>query len=92
LYKKANVDEKRQLLGLVFNKMVLQGKNLSVELVKPFALLEQAVVATNAYNTQSGENGEKEFSNLIDKTKKRPFEATSLIWRTERDSNPRPLP
>ncbi len=93
LYKQTKVIErKRQILGLVFDKMSLHGKDLTLELTKPFALLAQAVAATNAGDEALNSKTDQYIFEPLNQTKKQAFEPVSSIWRTERDSNPRPLP
>lgn len=93
LYQQTKVIErKRQILSLVFDKMTLQGKDLTLELSKPFALLAEAVSVTNSVEEVQDLKTSQYIFEPLKQTKKQAFEPVSSIWRTERDSNPRPLP
>ena len=48
IYKSALLDQKRQLIRLVFEKLILDGGNLKYVYTKPFQLLNDAVTATNS--------------------------------------------
>ena len=86
------IERKRQILGVVFSKMTLDGKNLDLELTKPFRLLEEAIKATNAAKEPENEKEPEIIFELpkfsLDKRKEQAFAPVQSMWRDRRGSNP----
>lgn len=87
LYKKADLEEKQQLMRLVFEGLYLKGEKINYSYAKPFDMLAEAVKATNSSKVlNSAKNPDKifELPNLRLKTNKnRAFDpeiASLLRW------------
>jgi hypothetical protein len=52
IYLKAKLEEKRQLIKLVFKELFLNGNNLIFAYTKPFELLSKAISETNGSNIE----------------------------------------
>lgn len=89
-------EEKRRLLKLLCERIEIADRKVTTKYHKAFELLEKAVVSTNSSNKSKSkeiENGMLEpvnFGSIMQKTGS--LEPVSAIWRSRRDSNPRPPP
>ena len=95
-YKKADNDNKRQILRIVFEKMILDNGKLRYTYSRPFQLLSMAVEGTN--RSKLPEN-EIIGLNIFEQPKKTEnmdklgvLEAERTALRGRRDSNSQPLP
>ena len=103
IYQRANLDEKRQLISLVFSNLALSDGKLNFTYSVPFKILSEAVCATNSSNVANlGENYEGKFepeknTDLLGKNANLAKERSVWLGREDsnlriRDPNSRALP
>ena len=94
IYRKAKLEDKRQLISLVYNQMTVKDSVLFYSYTKPFQILAEAVIVTNSSNTDKVINNHtvkfEPEENVDISTKKEGFYALHPILLPRRDSNPEP--
>ncbi len=98
IYHAANLEQQRNLLNVVFDKLELQGDQLDAIYTKPFQVLATAVDASNALGSSKTKKilGMSSLifelkDSLTDKTKSTTNEVMRSVWLGSWDSNPGPI-
>jgi DNA invertase Pin-like site-specific DNA recombinase len=82
IYLKAKLEEKRQLIKLVFKELFLKGNNLIFTYTKPFELLSKAISETNSSNIEiSSQFSAKKFEPLKMNSKTGVKSPVCPVWR-----------
>lgn len=96
LYSEANPEERRVLISEVFQNLRLKNSVFTAEFSEPYRILYEAVQATNSSKVAKSAKIQFSTSEPLDfgSTNEKTDDSTSVrsIWRSRRDSNPRPPP